>query len=833
MIVKIPRAQLPRRPFQHAIERAVLAAAARPSTDDPADRTVVVDVHPGSGKTRGYLTAADALVEAGVIDAVVVLTPRLNLARQAETDWEALRAEYASVMGRIAQRDNRLPLLRDRAYGYATTYQSLLANPDIHEAFCRGRRVLLVLDEAQGLGDETPEGLGTRSAVAVRGLGRLARLIVVLSGTPSRGDGAPLLFARYAPADATGWCPLVADVHATYQDGVAGRYLRTFEAELVDGTGCWSPFAAAPDAAPETLELATLRAGLARLIGQPGYWEALVDRGVARVATLRRDLDPRLQGLIAAADQTQAKEVCAYLAREHPGVRVLLATQDETLAHRNLDAFREGKADMLITCAMAHVGYDCAPIAVVVALTTIRQEAWLRQLIARGLRVMEGLDPDAQCCHIVVPDDPQMRAFVERLRSECAAGLLARPPREAGPGGDGEAPSGARAGVGGTGIGLGAHATGRRVRGLDPAGDADDAELRPGRGPARGGRHQRGRAGDAAGHVPAPGGRRGRRRRSRRARGRHRNRPTPRRPPGPGHRPGARGGVAAGVRRARAPLRRLDPRARTGLGVRRDQSAGEGRPRSTGRRLRRGGAARPVGLAEGVLPRRGPAARRGGGVMEPRLIGNRALNHEELLRLNLHADAHVDGVDPGRFLAQLAQAVRERAWERLMDEDGHPLDFRTFLAAPYPVGIGADVELVRRLLTLPQRREVLPEHAAAMATLREEVERLLLTPLPPHGKGAKRRGGVASSNTTPPPVGARGGTGREYTIRRLRRDAPELAERVLRGELSANAAAIQAGIRPRPTPLAAALLAWRRLDPVEQAAFLTAVGGADRAERDG
>lgn len=216
--------------------------------------------------------------------------------------------------------------------------------------------------------------------------------------------------------------------------------------------------------------------------------------------------------------------------------------------------------------------------------------------------------------------------------------------------------------------------------------------------------------------------------------------------------------------------------------------------------------------------------------MAPRLIGNRALNHEEQLRLNLHADAHVDGVDPSRFLAQLAQAVRERAWERLTDADGHPLDFRSFLAAPYPVGIGANVELVRRLLTLPQRREALPEHAAAMATLREEVERLLLTPLPPHGKGAKRRGGVASSNPTPPPARARGGTGREYTIRRLRRDAPELAERVLRGELSANAAAIQAGIRPRPTPLAAALLAWRRLDPAGRAAFLTAVGGADRAE---
>ncbi len=35
----------------------------------------------------------------------------------------------------------------------------------------------------------------------------------------------------------------------------------------------------------------------------------------------------------------------------------------------------------------------------------------------------------------------------------------------------------------------------------------------------------------------------------------------------------------------------------------------------------------------------------------------------------------------------------------------------------------------------------------------------------------------------------------DYTIRRLKRDAPELAQQVIRGELSANAAAIKAGFR--------------------------------------
>jgi hypothetical protein len=44
------------------------------------------------------------------------------------------------------------------------------------------------------------------------------------------------------------------------------------------------------------------------------------------------------------------------------------------------------------------------------------------------------------------------------------------------------------------------------------------------------------------------------------------------------------------------------------------------------------------------------------------------------------------------------------------------------------------------------------------------------------------------------------GTSRSYTLSRLERDHPELFERVCAGELSANAAAIQAGFRKKLTP---------------------------------
>jgi hypothetical protein len=65
-----------------------------------------------------------------------------------------------------------------------------------------------------------------------------------------------------------------------------------------------------------------------------------------------------------------------------------------------------------------------------------------------------------------------------------------------------------------------------------------------------------------------------------------------------------------------------------------------------------------------------------------------------------------------------------------------------------------------------------------------------LTPKEAGAKGG--RGNKASDNIT----GFRG-TDPTYTLKRLKRDRPDLAEKVVRGELSAHAAAIGAGFRKK------------------------------------
>lgn len=69
------------------------------------------------------------------------------------------------------------------------------------------------------------------------------------------------------------------------------------------------------------------------------------------------------------------------------------------------------------------------------------------------------------------------------------------------------------------------------------------------------------------------------------------------------------------------------------------------------------------------------------------------------------------------------------------------------------------------------------------------------------------------------------GNSRSYTVARLKQQAPELFEKVVSGELSANAAAIQAGFRKVKTPLENLEYWWRKASEVERAEFLLKVDG--------
>lgn len=134
-------------------------------------------------------------------------------------------------------------------------------------------------------------------------------------------------------------------------------------------------------------------------------------------------------------------------------------------------------------------------------------------------------------------------------------------------------------------------------------------------------------------------------------------------------------------------------------------------------------------------------------------------------------------------------------------QEKHP-SFEAFVKAPNPGGLGATVELLQDLCR--RRKDVLDKIDSA--TQRK------------HGgdhKSEDYRIKIDNIQLDKAPSG----TSESAALRRLRKDRPDLHARVLDGELSANAAAVEAGFRKRtitvrtddPAKIAATLR--RNLEP--------------------
>ncbi len=96
------------------------------------------------------------------------------------------------------------------------------------------------------------------------------------------------------------------------------------------------------------------------------------------------------------------------------------------------------------------------------------------------------------------------------------------------------------------------------------------------------------------------------------------------------------------------------------------------------------------------------------------------------------------------------------------------------------MGIGSSVDIIRKLTRLRSRWEAVPEDRDRIDEMRRKVRELLDTDAKPmSGHGGDRvqvdistpnEQSVDTSNKT------QGGTSREYILRRLKRDRPDLAD---------------------------------------------------------
>lgn len=165
--------------------------------------------------------------------------------------------------------------------------------------------------------------------------------------------------------------------------------------------------------------------------------------------------------------------------------------------------------------------------------------------------------------------------------------------------------------------------------------------------------------------------------------------------------------------------------------------------------------------------------------MSPNLRGNSVVIDAlgSALRSGGHALSSVPGL--------LKRVLSEGSWREFVTKRGEHVTherFADFVAAPPLQGLGATIGLVRR---------VIADDKEALDLLDRELQR-------PGGRPAETVNNINSSTGRPV------GTSRDHAIRKLRSEAEQgnetaagLHADVLAGRISAHAAMIQAGYRPR------------------------------------
>lgn len=133
----------------------------------------------------------------------------------------------------------------------------------------------------------------------------------------------------------------------------------------------------------------------------------------------------------------------------------------------------------------------------------------------------------------------------------------------------------------------------------------------------------------------------------------------------------------------------------------------------------------------------------------------------------------------------LRTVIAERLWAQRADKAGAPFaSFEAFVVHPLWWGLEATVDdLIAYCRNAPDVQAMIRGELAAVAK---------------HGEIGGGHTRVANGNSA-----SGGGNEATYAIRRLKRDRPDLAEKVIAGKMSPNAAAIEAGFRVRMVSLPA------------------------------
>jgi DNA or RNA helicases of superfamily II len=343
---------------------------------------IILSVTPGGGKSFVPVILAENLIPADlgqhrlIADRICWIAPRDALKYQGEAEF--LNPIW-NTSKRIRAADNGNDLSRG-CEGYVSTFQAVGANPECHLAEFKKFRYILFIDEAHHISDDA------KWEKAIAPLVEAAVLVVYASGTLSRGDGEKIAFLPYKNGEIDLTNTETRRV-VTYSRSEAirdGAIMRV-GFKLVDGESDWEEL----DGTKGSSKLSGEESAKALFTAlRTDYANQLLDECLE---DFFKELlvYPKAKMLVIAPNIAVAEAYHDYLAARGQFVRIA-TSDDSTTAKANINAFKRGDFNILVTVGMAYEGLNVPEITHICCLTHIRSMPWLEQCFARANRLAPG-----------------------------------------------------------------------------------------------------------------------------------------------------------------------------------------------------------------------------------------------------------------------------------------------------------------------------------------------------------------------------------------------------------------------------------------------------------
>ncbi len=340
-----------------------------------AIRDNILAVTPGGGKSSIPVILAENLL-GKIGDRICWLAPRDSLKYQGESEflnpmWQTDR--------RIRAANNGNDL--SRGYdGYVSTYQAVGADPECHLREFSKHDYILFMDENHHIAKDS------KWASAIAPLVERASLVVKASGTLSRGDGEKIAFMDYVngEVDLTNTDRRRVVTYSRSEAIRDGAIMRV-GFQLVDGESDWEEL----DGTKGTSRLSGEESAKALFTAlRTDYANQLLDECLE---DFFKELlvYQKAKMLVVAPNIAVAEAYHDYLAARGQFVRIA-TSDDSTTAKANINAFKRGDFNILVTVGMAYEGLNVPEITHICCLTHIRSMPWLEQCFARANRLAPG-----------------------------------------------------------------------------------------------------------------------------------------------------------------------------------------------------------------------------------------------------------------------------------------------------------------------------------------------------------------------------------------------------------------------------------------------------------